>query len=92
VAYLLIASPGGVKVTWVGDGTGQMAVPGAQSLTAAATSMLNNNSLAIVVPGGDSPTSANIQTACTSLGTALGTFFTTAANLATIQGWSTGGQ
>ncbi len=92
MAYLLIASPGGVKITWVGDGTNQMGVPGAQSLTAAVSSQLNNSTLAVVVPGGDAPTSGNIQTACSTLGTNLGTFLTTPANLATIQGWATGGQ
>ena len=82
-----------LDVCWVADGAGPMGVPGAQ------TKRLNNDALGgtvlnggyVVVPGGDSPTGANFTTACTTVGTNMGTACNVAATLAQIQAFSTGG-
>jgi hypothetical protein len=82
MAYVLGWS---VVAKWVGDGVGTTA-PNAQSLKMVASAYGGD----VLVPGGDSPTQANFNTAIT------GTMTTNleaaiAANLAQIQGWSTGG-
>lgn len=82
-----------LEVCWVGDGAGPMEVPGAQ------TKILNNdqiggtvnNSGYVVVPGADAPTGANFTTACTTVGTNMGTACNVAATLAQIQAFATGG-
>lgn len=80
------------EACWVPDGAQQQNVPSAQTLR------VNNdfgaNSGYIVVPGGNSPTAANITTACTTLGAnvalALGGTGGSAAALAIIDGWASG--
>lgn len=75
-----------LTVAWVGDGVGPMSVPSAQQLK-----MTEKQYGGVIqVPGGDSPTQANFNTAIT------GTMTTNmeaavAANLGEIQGFSTGG-
>lgn len=82
---------GSITVAWVGDGSGPMSVPSAQSMT------VNNlplglgtatNGGPVQVPGGDAPSTANIVTACASLATALSTALN--VNIAGIQGWASG--
>jgi hypothetical protein len=94
-----------VRIGWVPDGSGntflgqpQANIPGQGPLP------LNNRVVFSAqvrqyivgegIPGGDSPTLANINTALTScvadLAAASGTPQITAAELAIIQGWSTG--
>jgi hypothetical protein len=80
------------RIKWVGDGTGQMGVPSAQMLQV--STLLNNDtgdgtSNGVYVPGGDSPTSANITTACATVGTNMASLFN--ASLPQIQGFATGG-
>lgn len=90
MAYQLYASNGGVTLAWVPDGAGPMSMPSAQKITAAGYPGSNFQSpLVVTVPGGDSPTTGNITTACNSLATALATYFN--ASIGQIQGWSTGG-
>ena len=78
-----------LKVTgtleWVGDGVGQMSVPIAQVLTEVVG---GPGGTAIVVPGGNSPSTGNISTACSTAATALAAAFN--ANITQIQGWVSG--
>lgn len=74
-------------VCWVGDGTGQMSVPSAQSIKY--STELGGAGGQIQVPGGDAPSQANFNTAAQALATNLGTSI--AANLAQIQAFATGG-
>ena len=75
-----------LEAYWVGDGAGPMSVESAQRLL-----MVDKvYGGATLVPGGDSPTQANFNTAIS------GTIVTNmeaaiAANLGQIQGFSTGG-
>lgn len=69
-------------IAWVGDGTGQMSVPSAQSM--------RQTVAFATVPGNDAPTSGNITTACNTAATALAAIFNTTTNLGIIQGWATG--
>lgn len=77
-----------VEAVFIPDGAGQMEVPTAQTL------IQNNdfgaNSGIIRVAGGNSPTAAQVQTACTTAGTNMGTALSSATNLAIIQGWISG--
>ncbi len=73
-----------MSVCFVPDGAGPMSVPSAQVKTV-------TQSTVIVVPGGNSPTSANITTACNSAATDAAAQFNTAANLAQIDAFGSGG-
>jgi len=93
MAYLIRAQ---ATIMWQGDGIGPMGLSGnAQALTVtvdynpagAATATFAANPIS--VPGADAPTTGNISTACTNLGTALATLFNN--NISQIQGFSTGG-
>ena len=88
MSYQLRAS---VTVMWIGDGVGQMEVGSAQVFTATVGPTAQSSVGSIVVPGGDTPTSGNMSTACTNLATAVAAVFNTTANLAQIQGFATGG-
>lgn len=77
---------GDVDIAWVGDGVSAQSVPSAQRLK---VTVGRGQASQIVVPGGDSPTTGNISSACTTLGTTLATLLN--AQIGTIQGWSTGG-
>lgn len=88
MSYQIRAS---VTIMWIGDGVGPMEVGSAQVFTATVGPTASSSVGSIAVPGGDSPTSGNISTACTSLATAVAAVFNTTANLAQIQGFSTGG-
>ena len=83
-----------VRVSWVGDGVGQMQAlgPGSPSLkiTNSTTSGATSAGGTVVIPGGDSPTGANLTTAATTVGTNIGTILNASAILTQIQGWSTG--
>ena len=80
-----------VTIMWIGNGTGPMEVGSAQVFTATVGPTASSTVPSIQVPGGDAPTSGNISTGCTSLATAVAAVFNTAANLAQIQGFATGG-
>lgn len=70
-------------ISYVGDGTGPMGVPGSPSR--------RFQQLAdIIVPGGNAPSSGNMATAATAVATDLTGQLQNAANLAQIQGWATG--
>lgn len=74
-------------VFWVPDGAGAMSVNSAQSLTE--TTKFGGNGGAVLVPGGDAPSTANITTACTTVGTNIAAAFN--ANIGQIQGFASGG-
>ena len=88
MAYQIRAS---VTIMWIGDGAGPMEVGSAQVFTATAGPAAGSTVPSIQVPGGNAPTSGNISTGCASLATAIAAVFNTAANLAQIQGFATGG-
>jgi hypothetical protein len=73
-----------LNISWVPDGAGPMSVPSAQTKGV-------SQSGALVVPGANAPTAANIVTACAAAGADASTQLTTAANLAQIQGFASGG-
>jgi len=81
-----------VNINWIGDGIGNFPQKQAQTLQVAVS---NGQTLAgfvspmILVPGGDAPSTGNISTACTTLGTTVATLLN--ANIAQIQGFATGG-
>ena len=94
-----------IRVGWVPDGSGntfmgqfQANIPG-QGQTEQPRVVFNAQVRQYIVaegiPGGDAPTLANINTALTScvsdLAASTGTPIITPAELALIQGWSTGG-
>jgi hypothetical protein len=80
-----------LDVVWIGDGASSMSVPAAQRLKLVQSSLVQ-------VPGGDSPSQANFNTA---IGVTSGNVITNsmasdleaqiATNLTKIQAWSTGG-
>lgn len=72
-----------LNVEWVGDGCGPMSVPSAQKIRFAQTSP-------VLVPGGDSPSAANFNTAITG-GMTTDLEAQVLANLGQIQGFATGG-
>ena len=76
------------QVCWLGDGIGPI---NQNAQMAQLSNELGANSGYVVVPGGDSPTGANLTTAMTTCGTNMGTAANVAGTLATIQGFSTGG-
>jgi hypothetical protein len=75
-----------VKATaeWIGEGTGVLSVPSAQSLAVTATQAVSG------AVGGSALTAAEITTACSSLGTLISTALNASPNLATMQGWASG--
>lgn len=83
MAYVLT---GKFNISWVGDGVGPMSVPSAQTLQA---TVGPGQATEVVVPGGDSPTTGNVSTACTTLAAALAAILN--ANIGQIQGFATGG-
>lgn len=80
-----------MEVVWIGDGASAMSVPSAQRKKFVQTSIVQ-------VPGGDSPTAANFNTA---IGVTSGNVIANSmasdlqaqvlANLGQLQGFSTGG-
>lgn len=80
-----------LDVVWIPDGAGPMTVPDAQKLKLVQSAIVQ-------VPGGDSPTQVNFNTA---IGVTAGNVIANsmasdlqaqiATNLTRIQGWSTGG-
>jgi hypothetical protein len=109
LAYVVWAQ---VKYMWVADGAGpsmmgqqQSEVPGFGGVAATPGSVPSSFNASDVdaqlVPGGDSPTGANFQTALNALATDLYNRLTTvgavpgfapsATLLSVLQGWSTGG-
>ena len=80
-----------LEVVWIPDGAGPMTVPDAQRLKMVQSSIVQ-------VPGGDSPSQANFNTAIgvTSGNVIAGSMAAdletqVGVNLTRIQGWSTGG-
>jgi hypothetical protein len=80
-----------MDIVWIGDGSGPMSVPSAQRLKLTQTAIVQ-------VPGGDSPSAANFNTA---IGVTSGNVIANSmasdleaqvlANLTRIQGFATGG-
>lgn len=82
----------GLKATiyWAADGAQALTVPEAQSLEASVELPQGNASASFVlVPGGNAPTAANINTAVTNAAALASTYLQ--GQIAAIQGWSTGG-
>jgi hypothetical protein len=93
-----------VDVDWVPDGSGNTFMGqfqgnnpgqgGVEQPMVVGMAQTRRYTVAEGVPGGDSPTLANLNTAMTScvadLAASSGTVVITAAELAIIQGWSTG--
>lgn len=76
-----------VRLSFVPDGAGPMEVPTAQSL------VVGNPLIPYqLCPGGNTASAANLATLATSIGTAVGTAFTTGTIQAQVAGWGTGGQ
>lgn len=82
MAYQLYGS---FTIAWVGDGCGQMSVPGSQIIEVVAAPNLGNQTQ---VPGGDAPTTGNITTATTTLATTLAALLN--AKIGQIQGFASG--
>lgn len=83
-------------VQYVGPGTGPLQVPSQQAIILGQLGLLGiglatgNNSLAVVaVPGGESPTQSNFNTALSTMQTNMQNAI--ANNLTQIQGFATGG-
>lgn len=86
-----------VDVVWIPDGAGGMAAPSAQVLsffpsTVSATGLPNTGMAQFApVPGGDSPTAANFNTAIGNIVSDIEAQIAVAATLARIQSWATTG-
>jgi hypothetical protein len=94
---MAIIITGQVNVAWVPDGSGPEFVPSAQTLTVALGygpfgSPTTGAPTAILVPGGNAPTTGNISTAMTAFATAVAAQLNTTANNAAIVGWASGNQ
>ena len=84
---------GTINIAWIPDGAGPLTVPSQQSInigTNPAFGPILGAIQGVVVPGADAPTQANILAAISTLATNLGATLT-AAQIATIQGWASGG-
>lgn len=77
-----------LQIVWLGDGVGPQTVPESQSLKIFTGAPPNNSSI-VPVPGGNSPSQANFNTAIDTLAVAMKAGVAT--NLGTVQGWATGG-
>ncbi|HEY1858666.1 hypothetical protein [Acidocella sp.] len=75
------------SVVWVPDGAGAMSVNDAQTLTV--TTDFGGSGGAVLVPGGNAPSTANIVTACNTAATNMAAAFN--ANIGQIQGFASGG-
>lgn len=81
-----------VDVLWVGDGQGPMGLSANIVNSAAGAQVLSFfNSTTLPVPGGDTPSSTNFGTAATNIATDLTTQLQSAATLARLQAFATGG-
>lgn len=75
---------------WAPDGAGSVTVPEAQSLQAVlGDSGANAGTGYVLVPGGNAPSTANVNTAVTTAAATLSTYLQ--AQIAQIQGWASGG-
>lgn len=80
---------GSVTITRVPPGAGPMSVPSSQSMSIANGVGINGG--LVSVGGGDTPAASDFITAIQTLATNLGNALT-AAQIAALQAWSTGGQ
>lgn len=83
---------GSVNISWLPDGGGPMTVPTAQTLKVLIDYVPAQAGIAaapIAVPGGDAPSTGNLNTAATAFGTAVSTMLQ--ANVTQIQNWASGG-
>ena len=79
-----------ISAVWVPDGVGAMSVKSAQKLDVVVDFPPNANLGPILVPGGNTPSAANITTALNSLASAVTAIMGNTVNLAIIDGWVTG--
>jgi len=86
--YLMTAK---VTIGFAPDGADALTVPSAQSFEASYDIQGNAAQGFQLVPGGNSPTAGNINTAVVAIAAAISTYLQTAPVLAQIQGWSSGG-
>ncbi len=83
---------GSVTISWLPDGAGPMTVPSAQALKVLCDYIPAQTAIAaapIAVPGGDAPSTSNLNTAAVAFGAAISTLLQ--ANVTQIQGFATGG-
>jgi hypothetical protein len=85
---------GELNVNWVPDGAGPMSVASMQTLQLdigplAANNLTGYGPVQIVTSTNDTLTAAQVNTACTTLGSLVASYFGTTA-LSTLQGWATG--
>ncbi len=76
-------------VSWAPDGAGPETVPNAQKVEFSLGAPGSSNGGYILVPGGNAPSTANINTAIVAAGAALST--AAQAAIAQIQGFASGG-
>lgn len=74
-----------VNIDWIGDGTNAMVI------NSPTLNFQNGAGVSSQVPGGDAPSSGNLQTACTNMATDIGNQMIVASVLARIQAFATGG-
>lgn len=81
---------GSINISWAPDGAGPETVPNAQTVQFSLGSQGSSTSGGyILVPGGNAPTTGNINTAVVAAGAALS--LAAQAAIAQIQGFATGG-
>ena len=76
-----------VNISFIGDGTGGMFAPQGTTIQFTQSSAAGTGQ----VPGGNTPTAANLLTACVAMGADIGAQMGVAAVVARIQGLATGG-
>ena len=76
------------KISWAPDGAGPETVPNAQTIEFSLGSQGANSGSFVLVPGGNAPTTGNINTAIVAAGAAIST--AAQAAIAQIQGFATG--
>ena len=85
--YLLSMS---AAISWAPDGAGPVTVPEAQTLLInLGDAGTNSGTGFVLVPGGNAPSTSNINTAVTTAAAAISTAMQ--AQIAAIQGWASGG-
>lgn len=78
-----------LKIQWAPDGAGPMTVPDAQVAEFSLGEQGSSSSSYVLVPGGNAPSMANINTAVVAAGATLST--AAQAAIAQIQGFASGG-
>lgn len=77
------------RIGWAPDGAQADTVPSAQSLEAVAGDAYANAGGFTLVPGGNAPSAANVNTAVLAAAALISTYLQ--AQIGQIQGWASGG-